>query len=191
MLYDSQRIKWWKERSQSLEYQTAYRNILVAMNRERCLGGTLVDVACGNGGFLKKAMPYFREIIGADSSDEMLKLARKKLNNSKKIEFVSDDIMNLKLPPEIADITTFLFPEVAYDTEDNTGLAVRDKLRDFAEKLYGKRFEERLLTNFFRDYNLARITKTGGFMAITNYGFYVDKKTEKERFFFMQVKQMH
>ena len=133
---------------------------------------------------MKRALSYFNRAIATDTSEEMLKLARKKLNNSKKIEFVSDDIMNSKLPPEIADITTFLFPEVAYDTEDNTGLAVRDKLRDFAEKLYGKRFEERLLTNFFRDYNLARITKTGGFMAITNYGFYVDKKTEKERFFF-------
>ena len=177
MLYDSERVKWWKRRSESLEYQKAYENVAQAFGERR---ETLVDVACGNGAFLKKVLPYFNRAIATDNSEEMLKLARKKLNNSKKVSFVNDDIMNSKLSSGIADITTFLFPEVAYDITDGAGLAVRDKLRDLAEKLYGKKLEERLLTNFFRDYQLARITKNGGFVVITNYGFYIDKKTEKK-----------
>ena len=78
-MYSSDRIKWWLERSRSIEYQRAYdaivRNIL------KVEGGIYVDVACGSGECIKRLAQggNHRLIVGTDASSEMLEAAQANL----------------------------------------------------------------------------------------------------------------
>ena len=185
MLYDSQRIKWWRKRSSSREYQVAYANIVRIIHG---VGGTLVDVGCGNGRLMKKALPYFDKIIGTDTSDEMIFLTNKKTNKNPKVELVKDNILFSKLESEIADTTTLTFPELSFAGEYN------EDDKKFDEKLLEFYFSilpdsrnlsdeqtTRIIFEFRRDYNLARITKTGGYFISAEYDTFCSNDGEDPR----------
>ena len=72
---------FWKSRSDSRAYQTAYR--LLAEKIPPGYSGRILDVACGTGRLLAKIYPRLKggSLVGIDNSEEMLYEAERYLKS--------------------------------------------------------------------------------------------------------------
>ena len=182
-MYTAERVQWWLKRAGSPEYQAAYRRIASYVPND---ARVVLDVACGPGYLLKllyDANPD-RLLIGMDASETMLAEAQNRfaLDGPPKIitpgnldatgtgvVLVKDNLMDAELPAELADFTTFTFPETGIEHESNeidrrlmvrhriiAGHVHSDDLADMKATLRG-------------NYHLTKLTKKNGTFLSTNY----------------------
>lgn len=66
-------------------------------------GGTLLDAGCGEGFFTRQLAPFFKNVIGVGSSQEMIALAEQQKNAENLSYFVSD-LCQINLPNETVGV---------------------------------------------------------------------------------------
>lgn len=64
----------------------------------------VIDFGCGNGKYAELLSNKTAKYIGIDVSNEQIKRARRKFNNSKKVSFIHSSVEKIKLPSNYADV---------------------------------------------------------------------------------------
>ncbi len=84
----------------SKDYFSKMRQIKLSMVRENYTGGTILDLCCGDGYFLKRASIFADRLIGVDFSREMLALANRGLGaeNKVRVQCVQANARHIPLP---------------------------------------------------------------------------------------------
>jgi SAM-dependent methyltransferase len=75
MDYDRQATRWRRDRPTSVT-DFCVRPLVLELFRERCQGARVVDLGCGEGYFSRLMAPSAATVMGVDSSNGMLELAR-------------------------------------------------------------------------------------------------------------------
>jgi len=81
------RIYWWKDYSQEVDFLTK------VLKRYEVRGKRILEVACGTGNHTKILAAKGYEVVGVDISDEMLRIARRKVKSH--AEFLRGDMRDL------------------------------------------------------------------------------------------------
>lgn len=102
------RIYWWKDYEQEVDF------LVKVFRRYGVRGRRLLDVACGTGTHAKLLVGRGYEVTGVDISDDMLKVARRKLKA--RARFVRGDMRDLDAAVEGRyDAAVCLFSAICYN----------------------------------------------------------------------------
>jgi SAM-dependent methyltransferase len=132
---------WWYRQATNATHAYAYRNIADYVRSSLVHEPELIaDYACGAGTLLTRLLLRFPEsrFLGVDGSPLMLDLARQRLANhprrgGERVTFLETHLPNPDLPPGIADLVVFAFPNIVPcdavdDTPDNERQLTEDVL---------------------------------------------------------------
>ncbi len=196
-MYSPEKVAEWNVRSSSHEYQKAYDDITRNLPTNPNL--LYLDVACGKGEILKRIQRKFkyRSLLGTDNSLEMLQTAQENLRTyGSKVKIVTslpkldnhsttlflDDLLESKVPDESADVTIFTFPELG---RNYNPLPIDRMLRGHFLSKFGE-FDHScyvdLLITLRANYQLSRITKNNGNIAVAEYDISMGKNSEYDQF---------
>lgn len=180
-MYDSDRVRWWVDRSSSPEYQHAYDS--AARNIPE--GGTLLELGCGTGELLKRLRQNYDRLIGTDSSKEMIDLAKQNLKGLD-VKLIRDNIIVSSLKPEISDVTLLAFPEIIFigGFSRDEEIFNRKLIRKFEEKFAGrisKKYENFILARLRSNFILGKITKKGGYVVKVVYDISESEGKDRRR----------
>lgn len=64
---------------------------------------TVADLGCGSGPLIAELAPHVKQVIGVDSSADMLKAARKRLGNRGNVDLRKGDLLNLPIDAGCCD----------------------------------------------------------------------------------------
>lgn len=92
-------------------------------------GGKVLDLACGTGRILSRLAEEGIDVVGLDLSEEMLKLARKKITGWEKVELVQGNMMNFSLPYRF-NLIMIPYCSLIYMKNDQERLAVFQRCYD-------------------------------------------------------------
>lgn len=130
---DNERIvDWWSLKAFDEEHQRIYELVIDSLPDIK--SANLVDLCCGSGAFLKKALNGGAlSITGVDISEYALKIAEKSLKKfigdceysslERIVSLVNADAINTKLEGDYYTHATFLFPEL-----DFTDRGIREQI---------------------------------------------------------------
>jgi ubiquinone/menaquinone biosynthesis C-methylase UbiE/DNA-binding transcriptional ArsR family regulator len=76
----------------------------------------VADLGCGTGPLIAELAPYAKQVIGIDSSADMLRAARKRLGNQPNIDLRKGDLLDLPIEPTSCD-AALLVLALTYVTE--------------------------------------------------------------------------
>jgi SAM-dependent methyltransferase len=76
----------------------------------------ILDIGCGTGTHISFLSSYFANLVGVDSSSDMIHLAKQKYKQIKNVDFLCSDINDLKnrFTPNYFDIVTLLYSVSGY-----------------------------------------------------------------------------
>ncbi len=195
-MYSPEKVAEWNVRSSSREYQKAYDEIVRNLPIDPKL--VYVEAACGKGEILKRIQRKvkYRSLLGTDNSLEMLQTAQENLRtHGSKVKIVTslpkldnhsttlflDDMLESKLPDELADVTIFTFPELGrnYNPSPVDRTLKGRFLSKFGE--YDHSCYVDLLITLRVNHHLSRITKNNGHIAVAEYDISIGENSKYDR----------
>lgn len=134
--YDNQAQKWVRDRPSPLSDVIA-RPIVFDFFKKYGIGGTILDLGCGEGYFSRLMAPLAGKVIGIDNSKEMIKQAIEKENKQNLgIDYILSDVRDLSfIKDKSIDmcvgnfITNYLKPDELQDFYRNVSRVLREKGR--------------------------------------------------------------